>query len=132
MCRYLQATVTLLENIDILMAKTPKADIKSDVLPMVYNSFESTAPQIQCASIRAAAHVAEYLDENAVRKMVLPRTRSVFETNSGQRVSRSKTSSDSEHTQRKARGSMRSELRRAFDESALIFSVTDALLFHSE
>lgn len=69
------------------MAKTPKADIKSDVLPMVYNSFESTAPQIQCASIRAAAHVAEYLDENAVRKMVLPRTRSVFETNSGQKVS---------------------------------------------
>ncbi|XP_028966958.1 SCY1-like protein 2 [Galendromus occidentalis] len=85
MPKSVQATVTLLENIDILMAKTPKADIKSDVLPMVYNSFESTAPQIQCASIRAAAHVAEYLDENAVRKMVLPRTRSVFETNSGQK-----------------------------------------------
>lgn len=83
----LQATVTLLENIEVLMAKSPKADIRSDVLPMVYNSFESTAPQIQCASIRAAAHVAEFLDENAVRKMVLPRTRSVFETNSGQKVS---------------------------------------------
>ncbi|XP_022686618.1 SCY1-like protein 2 [Varroa jacobsoni] len=86
MPKSVQATVTLLENIEVLMAKSPKADIRSDVLPMVYNSFESTAPQIQCASIRAAAHVAEFLDENAVRKMVLPRTRSVFETNSGQKV----------------------------------------------
>ena len=42
-----QATVTLLENIDILVLKTDKADFRADIVPMICNAFDSTTPQIQ-------------------------------------------------------------------------------------
>ncbi|XP_067120668.1 SCY1-like protein 2 isoform X3 [Centruroides vittatus] len=83
MPKSVQATVTLLENLDIIMSKTPKSDIKAEVLPMLYNAFDSTTPQIQCAALHAVAQIADYLEETAVRKMVLPRTKQVFENNSG-------------------------------------------------
>lgn len=86
MPKSVQATVTLLENLDVLMKKTPKTDIRADVLPMLYNSFDSTTPQIQCAAMHAIAQIADYLEESAVRKMVLPRTKQVFENNSGVKV----------------------------------------------
>ncbi|CAG2100886.1 unnamed protein product [Medioppia subpectinata] len=47
MPKSVQATVTLLENIDVLIGKTAQSDLKTDVLPMLYGSFDSTSPQIQ-------------------------------------------------------------------------------------
>lgn len=41
----------------------------------------------QCAALHAVAQTADYLEENAVRKMVLPRTKQVFENNNGIKVS---------------------------------------------
>ncbi|XP_076329759.1 SCY1-like protein 2 [Tachypleus tridentatus] len=86
MPKSVQATVTLLENLDIIMRKTPKADIKADVLPMMYTAFDSTTPQIQSAALHALAQVADFLEENAVRKMILPRTKQVFDSHSGTKV----------------------------------------------
>ncbi|KAF4525794.1 hypothetical protein B566_EDAN002056, partial [Ephemera danica] len=65
------ATVTLLENLHIVLEKTPRDDIRAEVLPMLYNAFESTTLQVQ------------YLDEAAIRRMVLPKTKLVYEKNSG-------------------------------------------------
>ncbi|KAF8790362.1 SCY1-like protein 2 isoform X2 [Argiope bruennichi] len=83
MPKSVQATVTLLENLDIIMKKTPKSDIKADVLPMLYSAFESTTPQIQLAALQAVTQIADILEEQAVRKMVLPRTKQVFDNNLG-------------------------------------------------
>nr|CAD7409485.1 unnamed protein product [Timema cristinae] len=43
----IQATVTLLENLHVILEKTPRDDIRSEVLPMLYNAFESTTIQVQ-------------------------------------------------------------------------------------
>ncbi|GBL74281.1 SCY1-like protein 2 [Araneus ventricosus] len=88
MPKSVQATVTLLENLDIIMKKTPKSDIKADVLPMLYSAFESTTPQIQCAALQAVTQISDILEEQAVRKMVLPRTKQVFDNNSGVKTAR--------------------------------------------
>lgn len=42
-----QAAVTLLENLHIILEKTPRDDIRSEVLPMLYSAFESTTIQVQ-------------------------------------------------------------------------------------
>uniref|UniRef100_T1J8U4 Protein kinase domain-containing protein n=1 Tax=Strigamia maritima TaxID=126957 RepID=T1J8U4_STRMM len=76
-----QTTVTLLENLPILLEKAPKEDIKTDVLPMLYSAFESATPQLQCAALQAVGSIADYLDEVAVRKMVLPRAKAVLASN---------------------------------------------------
>ncbi|XP_022248473.1 SCY1-like protein 2 [Limulus polyphemus] len=86
MPKSVQATVTLLENLDTIMKKTSKTDIKADVLPMMYAAFDSATPQIQLAAHHALAQVADYLEENAVRKMVLPRAKQVFDNHSGTKM----------------------------------------------
>ncbi|XP_076341084.1 SCY1-like protein 2 [Tachypleus tridentatus] len=83
MPKSVQASVTLLEHLDVIMKKTSKDDIKSDILPLIYTAFDSTTPQIQSAALHALSQVAGYLDENAVRKTVLPRTKQFFDNHSG-------------------------------------------------
>ena len=46
-----QATVTLLENIDILVLKTDKADFRADIVPMFCNAFDSPSAQIQVGAV---------------------------------------------------------------------------------
>ncbi|XP_022244432.1 SCY1-like protein 2 [Limulus polyphemus] len=86
MPKSVQATVTLLENLDIIMQKTRTSDMKSNVLQMLYNAFDSTTPQIQCAALHAVAQVADHLDEGPIRRMILPKTKQVFENNFGVKV----------------------------------------------
>ncbi|XP_033608206.1 SCY1-like protein 2 isoform X4 [Cryptotermes secundus] len=79
----IQATVTLLESLHVILEKTPRDDIRAEVLPMLYNAFESTTIQVQSAALVAVTNVAEYLDETAIRRMVLPKTKAVYEKNTG-------------------------------------------------
>ncbi|EEB16558.1 conserved hypothetical protein [Pediculus humanus corporis] len=78
----IQATVTLLENLHVILEKTPRDDIRSEVLPMLYNAFESATIQVQSSALVAVTHVSEYLDETAIKRMVLPKTKLVYEKNS--------------------------------------------------
>lgn len=48
---FLQITLIFLQNMNLLLSKTPQADIRNHVLPMVYRSLESNTPQIQVSSI---------------------------------------------------------------------------------
>lgn len=77
----IQATVTLLENLHIILEKTPPSDIRSEILPLLFNSFESNTMQIQSAALLAVANVYEYVDEVSIRRMVLPKIKTVFEKN---------------------------------------------------
>lgn len=43
----IQATVTLLENLHVILEKTPREDIRSEILPLLFNSFESNTIQVQ-------------------------------------------------------------------------------------
>ncbi|KAJ8924777.1 hypothetical protein NQ315_000930 [Exocentrus adspersus] len=79
----IQATVTLLENLHIILEKTPRDDIRTEVLPMLYNAFESTTIQVQSAALVAVTNVSEYLDETAIRRMILPKTKVIYEKNQG-------------------------------------------------
>jgi SCY1-like protein 2 len=77
----IQATVTLLENLHIILEKTPPGDVRSEILPLLFNSFESNTMQIQSAALLAVANVYEYVDEVSIRRMVLPKIKTVFEKN---------------------------------------------------
>lgn len=43
----IQATVTILENLHIILEKTPQDDIRSEILPLLFNAFESSTIQVQ-------------------------------------------------------------------------------------
>ena len=46
----IQATVTILENLHVIIEKTPKEEIRSEVLPLLFNGFESTTIQVQVSA----------------------------------------------------------------------------------
>ncbi|XP_055845977.1 SCY1-like protein 2 isoform X3 [Episyrphus balteatus] len=77
----IQATVTLLENLHVILDKTPSDEIKNDVLPLLFNAFESTTIQVQSAALVAVTNVYDCIDELSIRRMVLPKVKMVFEKN---------------------------------------------------
>ncbi|XP_055689243.1 SCY1-like protein 2 isoform X3 [Lutzomyia longipalpis] len=76
-----QATVTLLENLHLILQKTSRDEIRLEILPLLFNAFESTTIQVQNAALVAVINVYEYLDEMAIRRMILPKMKLVFEKN---------------------------------------------------
>lgn len=47
----IQATVTILENLHVILEKTPQDDIRSEILPLLFNAFESSTIQVQVNKI---------------------------------------------------------------------------------
>ncbi|XP_037085326.1 SCY1-like protein 2 isoform X2 [Pollicipes pollicipes] len=78
----IQASVTLLENLHVILEKTPKDEIQTDVMPIIYNALDTTTAQIQRACLMAIPNVAEYIDEESARKLVFPRAKAIYEKNS--------------------------------------------------
>ncbi|CAH1775961.1 unnamed protein product [Owenia fusiformis] len=78
MQRPVQATVLLLDNLDIVLAKMPKEEIKTDILPIIMNMLDSNSLQGQEAAIATIGTIGEYLDDSVMRKTVLPKAKSVF------------------------------------------------------
>lgn len=48
----IQATVALLENLHIILEKTPRDVIRTEVLPLLFNALESTTIQVQASNFR--------------------------------------------------------------------------------
>lgn len=48
----IQASVTLLENLHIIVEKTPAEDLQAEIFPMLFSSYESTTLQVQVGIIQ--------------------------------------------------------------------------------
>ncbi|KAK3783165.1 hypothetical protein RRG08_046959 [Elysia crispata] len=73
-----QATVYILSKLDIILSKSPQDEIKVEVLPFVFNTLDSSSLQAQEAALNAVAVIREHLDDNILRKVVLPKAKSLF------------------------------------------------------
>ncbi|CAK9798389.1 SCY1-like protein 2 [Anthophora quadrimaculata] len=80
--RSIQGTVTLLENLHLILKKSSREYVESEILPMLYTSFENSTTQVQTAAFVAVSNVTEYIDDEAVRNVVLPKLLQAFEKNS--------------------------------------------------
>ncbi|XP_076170121.1 SCY1-like protein bma isoform X2 [Ptiloglossa arizonensis] len=78
----IQETVVLLENLHLILKKTSREYARTEILPMLYTSFESSITQVQAAAFTAASKVTEYIDDEAVRNIILPKLLQAFEKNS--------------------------------------------------
>ena len=73
----IQASVTLLENLHIILEKTPKDEIQSDVMPILYTALENSTAQIQvwrtalCAiNVHVHVHLLGFVHSVGVMKPV--------------------------------------------------------------
>ncbi|XP_020289945.1 SCY1-like protein 2 isoform X2 [Pseudomyrmex gracilis] len=77
----IQGTVTLLENLHIVLEKTSQ-EYEREVLAMLYTSFENSTIQVRTAAFVAVTKVTNYLEDDAIRNVVLPKLLDAFENNS--------------------------------------------------
>ncbi|CAD1473453.1 unnamed protein product, partial [Heterotrigona itama] len=77
----IQGTVSLLENMHLILKKTSREYIESEILPMLYTSFENSTIQVQTAAFVAVSNVTEHIDDESVRNIVLPKLLQAFEKN---------------------------------------------------
>ncbi|XP_076272847.1 SCY1-like protein bma isoform X2 [Rhynchophorus ferrugineus] len=76
-----QAAVTILENLHIILEKTPREEVQTEVLPMLYNALDGTTIQVQNAALIAVTNVSEYLDEASIKRIILPKIKVIYEKN---------------------------------------------------
>ncbi|XP_014477686.1 PREDICTED: SCY1-like protein 2 [Dinoponera quadriceps] len=77
----IQGTVTLLENLHLILMKTPQ-EYKREVLAMLCTSLENSNVQVRTAAFVAVSHVTNDLEDNAIRNIVLPKLLEAFQNNS--------------------------------------------------
>ncbi|XP_054733391.1 SCY1-like protein 2 isoform X1 [Anastrepha obliqua] len=77
----IQATVTLLENLHLIIEKTAPGDVTTDIIPMLFFAFESSTIQVQSAAVVAVTNVFDNIEDVSIRRMVVPKVKSVFEKN---------------------------------------------------
>lgn len=77
----IQAMVAILENLHVIIEKTPIDDTRADVFPMLFNAFDSMTIQIQSAALMAVINVHECLDDASVRRILMPKIKIVFDKN---------------------------------------------------
>ncbi|XP_023332600.1 SCY1-like protein 2 isoform X2 [Eurytemora carolleeae] len=76
-----QASVTLLEQLPILLEKTNQEELDTQILPMVYLALESNMSQVQMAAVSVVPAILDYLCDDVIRTELLPRARNVYSTN---------------------------------------------------
>ncbi|KAL4235553.1 hypothetical protein ACF0H5_003949 [Mactra antiquata] len=76
--RPMQATVYLLDKLDIILQKSPIDEIKTEIIPLVFNTLDSNSIQAQEAALGCIRLIKEYLDDNIMKTMVLPRAKSLY------------------------------------------------------
>ncbi|ELU10963.1 hypothetical protein CAPTEDRAFT_109432 [Capitella teleta] len=71
----IQVTLIFLQNMNLLLSKTPQADIRNHVLPMVYSSLECGIPQIQELCLTIIPTFASLIEYSSMKNALIPRIR---------------------------------------------------------
>ncbi|XP_052752631.1 SCY1-like protein 2 isoform X2 [Galleria mellonella] len=77
----IQASVTILENLHIILKKCQKDEINNEIMPLLYNALDNNTNQIQTASLIAIQNVSDYIDDKALQSIVLAKIKIVLEKN---------------------------------------------------
>ncbi|KLO10413.1 kinase-like protein [Schizopora paradoxa] len=73
-----QNMLTLLDNLNLLQAKSDKAVFREHVLPLVYNALESEHAVVQERALRVVPDLCESIDYAEVQGVLFPRVALVF------------------------------------------------------
>ncbi|XP_078042515.1 SCY1-like protein bma isoform X2 [Augochlora pura] len=80
----IQGTVTLLENLHLILKKSQRKYGEAEVLQLLYDSFDNSTTQVQTAAFVAATNVmTDYItDDDDIRRIILPKLLQAFEQKS--------------------------------------------------
>lgn len=68
-----QIVLLFLQNMNLLLSKTPKSDIQNHVLPMLFRALEADSPQIQELCLSIIPTFAELIEYSTLKNSLVPR-----------------------------------------------------------
>ncbi|KAJ8299631.1 hypothetical protein KUTeg_023691 [Tegillarca granosa] len=69
----IQVLLIFMQNMNLLLKKTPQADIRNHVLPMIHQALESDSPQLQEICMNIIPTFAELVEFSSLRNSIVPR-----------------------------------------------------------
>lgn len=79
----IQASVTLLEKLPIILEKSTEDDLHELILPLLFHALDTKMSQIQMAAVSIIPIILDFFEDDIVRAEILPKTRFVYEQNGG-------------------------------------------------
>ncbi|KAL9955264.1 hypothetical protein ACROYT_G036562 [Oculina patagonica] len=73
----IQIVIIFLQKMDILLAKTPKDDVRDHVLPMVCKALETPAEQLQEMVLSIIPSFSNMIDYSAMKNSIIPRIKNL-------------------------------------------------------
>jgi len=73
----IQILLIFMQNMKLLLDKTPVEDVKSDVMPMLYRALECDVSQIQDLCLSILPEFAGLIDRQSLKTALLPRIKKV-------------------------------------------------------
>lgn len=73
-----QVVIIFLKKMDILLAKTPKDDVRDHVLPMVCKALETPAEQLQEMVLSIIPSFSNMIDYSAMKNSIIPRIKNLI------------------------------------------------------
>ena len=61
-----------MQNMNLLLSKAPQSDIRNLVLPMLYRSLETDAPQIQEMCLNILPSIASLIEYSSMKNALVP------------------------------------------------------------
>ncbi|KAJ8737244.1 hypothetical protein PYW07_000515 [Mythimna separata] len=77
----IQASVTILENLHIIMKKCTKEEMETDILPSLFHALDSNTFQIQAASLIATQNICDTVEDKALHASLLNKVKALLERN---------------------------------------------------
>lgn len=73
----IQILLLFMQNMNLLLKKTPQSEIKNHVLPMIYQALEQNSPQLQEICLNIVPTFAELIDFSSLKSHILPRIKKI-------------------------------------------------------
>ncbi|CAH2103811.1 unnamed protein product [Euphydryas editha] len=77
----LQVTVTLLENLHIVMRKCTRDDVNNEIMPLLYAAMDNNNSHIQTASLIALQNITDLLPDKILHNVILGKVKIMLEQN---------------------------------------------------
>ena len=71
----IQIMLILMQNMNILLKKTPQYEVKNYILPLIHASMESNSPQLQELCLTVVPTVAQLIEFSSLKNSIIPRVR---------------------------------------------------------
>ncbi|CAG5007260.1 unnamed protein product [Parnassius apollo] len=76
-----QASVTILENLHIIIKKCQGDEAQTDIMPLLFAALDNNTNQIQTASLIAIQNVIDHINDDALHNIILGKVKILLEKN---------------------------------------------------